>query len=210
MTLSAYMNFAISIYPIFCKSASHPIEFVLSPRVFSNWILPFQLKNIDDFDHLKQLPHLAHIYIKNNPLILQNTKRTTSISDIIRSDHFRNGHSQQSKTKKRRCLEIECFIFLLLYWSFEVTWTNDNRFIRIENNIYHRDRSITLREGVRVLYVERFTEHERDNLVKLSLSMKFSFFVRRKNPSQPINGENWSFTSSTWFNLTEDRCLNVN
>ncbi|UJR28966.1 hypothetical protein I4U23_010183 [Adineta vaga] len=29
-----------------------------------------QLKNVDDFDNLKQLPHLDHLFIKNNPLTL--------------------------------------------------------------------------------------------------------------------------------------------
>ncbi|CAF0720314.1 unnamed protein product [Adineta steineri] len=43
-----------------------------------------QLKNVDDFDNLKQLSNLAHIFIKNNPLTLSNNKRSTSsIDDII-------------------------------------------------------------------------------------------------------------------------------
>jgi len=42
-----------------------------------------QLKNVDDFDHLKQLPNLAHINIKNNPLALPNKKQAHSPDDII-------------------------------------------------------------------------------------------------------------------------------
>lgn len=44
-----------------------------------------QLKNVDDFDHLKQLPNLAHLNIKNNPLLTStnNKLKTTSIDDII-------------------------------------------------------------------------------------------------------------------------------
>jgi hypothetical protein len=45
-----------------------------------------QLKNVDDFDNLQQLPHLAHINIKNNPITLSNKKQTNSTDDIIRSD----------------------------------------------------------------------------------------------------------------------------
>ncbi len=100
---------------ILFKSVLHQIEFVLFVETIPNLILLFQLKNVDDFDHLKQLPHLAHIYIKNNPLTLQNPKRANSTDDIIRSDHnklFFHGHSQPTKTKI--CFEIECFIFLIL------------------------------------------------------------------------------------------------
>ncbi|CAF4705703.1 unnamed protein product, partial [Rotaria sp. Silwood2] len=42
-----------------------------------------QLKNVEDFDNLKHLSQLVHIYIKNNPLTLPNNKCNNSIDNII-------------------------------------------------------------------------------------------------------------------------------
>ncbi|CAF1618975.1 unnamed protein product [Adineta ricciae] len=41
------------------------------------------IKNVDEFDNLKHIPHLAHLFIKNNPITLPNTKRNTSSMDNI-------------------------------------------------------------------------------------------------------------------------------
>jgi hypothetical protein len=100
----------------------HRIKFVIFKKsIFQiQRIDLFQLKNVDDFDHLKQLPNLSHISIRNNPIILPNAKRTQSINDIIRSDLtilFFYGHSQQSETKIKHVFKLNVlflwFIFLI-------------------------------------------------------------------------------------------------
>ncbi|CAF0839800.1 unnamed protein product [Rotaria sordida] len=42
-----------------------------------------QLKHVENFDNLKHLSQLVHIFIKNNPLTLPNNKCNNSIDDII-------------------------------------------------------------------------------------------------------------------------------
>ncbi len=74
---------------------------------------------MDDFDNLQQLPHLAHINIKNNPITLSNKKQqTNSIDDIIRSDRiylFLYGHSQSTETKRKHVFKLNVLFPWLIF-----------------------------------------------------------------------------------------------
>ncbi|CAF4384087.1 unnamed protein product, partial [Rotaria magnacalcarata] len=45
-----------------------------------------QLKSFEELTHLKQLTHLNHLYLKDNPLISTNNRRNLSRDEFIRSD----------------------------------------------------------------------------------------------------------------------------
>jgi len=56
--------------------------------VFSitKYFISIQLKTIEELIHLKQLTHLNHLFLKDNPLTSANNKRNGSREDLIRSD----------------------------------------------------------------------------------------------------------------------------
>ena len=58
------------------------MSFNANPTVY----FTFQLRNVEELGHLKQLTHLNHIFLKENPMMFSYNPRNGAPDDLIRSD----------------------------------------------------------------------------------------------------------------------------